>query len=253
MNTLLMAARQPLFIVVLVVAALTGLLIYPWMFPLGLLVYILAVTIASRDTDLVLKVTQRERMAELREKRKGLTSQTFLAKIEQIERAQEEVERSLRRTGGAVAARLSQSVEPQSRALVEQAYTLARKGQDIERYLSQINPHQLQTQINQLDIRIEHTSDDYTREQLESTRKALVEQLNSAGALQTYIGRITSQLDNIDANLDAMPAQFMRMRASDVDSSTASSQVAQHLSDLNADMTAFVNVLDSALDRAGPV
>jgi uncharacterized protein (DUF342 family) len=96
---------------------------------------------------------------------------------------------------------------------------------------------------------VQRTTDQYTIDQLRSTREALETQLENAKVLETYIGRIKSQLDNIDANLDTMPPQLMRMRASDVDASMASSQVAQHLSDLSADMSAFVSVLDNALDQ----
>jgi hypothetical protein len=71
--------------------------------------------------------------------------------------------------------------------------------------------------------------------------------------LETYIGRVVSQLDNIDANLDSMPAHFARMRASDVDASIASSEVARNLDNLNADMHAFVGMLDTALNQTRPL
>jgi archaellum component FlaC len=242
MNTLLVAARKPLLLAVPVVAIITGLLVHPWMLPLGIVVYVVSVLLASRDASLLQASQQRKR-------REGITSPLFAAKISEIERSQQEVERALARVGGPVAARLSQSVQPQTRALVEQAYTLARKGQDIERFLSRVNDQHIQKQIDQIDARIDKSTDQYTIDQLQGTRKALVEQLNSAQVLQTYIGRINSQLDNIDANLDAMPAQFLRMRASDVDANMASEEVANHLNDLNADMTAFVGMLDTALHQ----
>lgn len=46
-----------------------------------------------------------------------------------------------------------------------------------------------------------------------------------------------------------MPAQILRMRASDVDAQMMSSQVANQISDLNNDMQAFVSVLDSAIGQ----
>ncbi|NJO85053.1 MAG: hypothetical protein HC828_21430 [Blastochloris sp.] len=245
MSSLLIAARQPLHIAVLVVALLVGLVVVPWMLPLGIAVYVLAVVLASRDASLLVDVAARER-------RKGLSSPRFVQRINRIERARTEVEHALKRAGGAVAARLGQNVLPQTTHLVEQAYTLANKGQAIEQYLARVQPAQLQSQIDSVDERIARTSDQYTIEQLEGTRKALVEQRDSVQALETYIGRIDSQLDNIIANLDTMPTQIMRMRASDVDTTMASSQVAQHLGDLNADMDAFVMMLDTAMHQAGP-
>jgi DNA repair exonuclease SbcCD ATPase subunit len=242
MNALLITARQPLHIAVLLVAIVTGLLVESWLLPLGIIVYVAAVVIASRDTTLQVKAAQQA-------SRQGITSTTFNSKLDEIERSQAEVIKALQRTGGPAAARLAPSLEPQTRELVEQAYTLAQRGQDIEHYLSRFNRSTLQDQIKRLDQRVQRTTDQYTIDQLQSTREALERQLENAQVLETYIGRIKSQLDNIDANLDAMPAQLMRMHASDVDSTTASSQVAQHLSDLNADMSAFVSVLDNALNQ----
>lgn len=242
MSTLLVAARNPLFVLVIVVAGATGLLIHPWLLPLGLVVYVASVILASRDAALLSQVAGQA-------KRRGLTSSTFRAVMEEIERSQQEVEQALKQAGGVVAERLSQTVAPQTRELVDKAHTLAYKGQDIEAYLVRVNYYQLQNQINDLDARMQRTTDAYTIDQLQGTRKALVEQLDNARVLETYIGRIRSQLENIDANLDAIPAQILRLRASDVDASMASSQVAQNLSDLNADMSAFVSMLDTALGQ----
>lgn len=246
MATLLMAARQPLAIAVVVVAILTGLLIVPWMLPLGIIVYILVVFIASRDETLRTAQAEQRKLATL-------TSQTFLGKINRIKHAQDDVENALGHVKGHLAQRLGERVLPQTEALIARAYTLAQKGQTIEEYLNQVNYHQLQRRINEVDNQIDRTTDSYTIDQLQGTRKALVEQLNSAKALETYIGRINSQLDNIDANLNTIPAQIMHMSTSDVDATMASSQVAQHLSDVTADMDAFVGMLDTALSqtRAG--
>lgn len=242
METLLVAARQPLFIAVLVVALLAGIFVELWLLPLGLIVYGACVVLAARDSSLATRIRHQQ-------KRQRITSTTFSARFEDIQRSRDAVLKALRRTGGPVEAQLRPTIEPQTQELVDQAYTLVLKGQDIETYLAQIDLPELQRQINQVDQRIGRTTDQYTIGQLQGTRDALVKQQENAQILTTYIGRIISQLDNIDANLDAMPAQLLRIKATDVDASMASSQVARNLSDLNADMHAFVNVLDSALDQ----
>lgn len=245
MKTVLMAARHPLFLAVLVVAVIAGLLAEPWLFPLGLVVYAVSVGLASRDAGMLAQRAQQE-------KRRDLTSPTFRTKIAEIERSRDEALQALRKTGGPVARQLA-TIEPQTRELVDQAYTLARKGQDIEMYLARVDYHHLQDQINQIDQRIAQASDDYILNQLQSTRQERVSQLEAAQVLETYIGRVISQLDNIDANLDSMPAHFARMRASDVDASIASSEVARNLDSLNADMHAFVGMLDTALNQTRPL
>lgn len=246
MKSLFTAARHPLFLTVAVVAVISGLLVAPWLLPLGIMVYIVSVLLAARDPALAARIERNQRS-------QGLTSPTFVARVNSIEQSRKAVLRALQQTGGPVAQRLRPTIEPQTAELVEQAYTLARKGQDIERYLSQVNHRSLQEQMKEIDRRIAQTSDQYTINQLHGTRQALEHQVESAQVLDTYIGRIKSQLENIDANLDAMPAQFIRLQASDTDASMASSQIASSLQDMNADMHSFVDMLDNALDQTRTV
>lgn len=244
MKTLLIAARQPLALVVLVVAIFTGLTVANWMLPLGVAIYIVAVVLASRDPALTTAAQRSVAFA-------GLTSKTFRSIIDEIDRSQREVERSASQAGGSLT-RLLQSVITQTRELVEQAHELGRKGQIIEEYMETVNPQQIQSQIDNIDNQIVRTTDSYTIQQLQETRQALVDRQNNAQALQTYIGRIMAQLQNIDANLDNVLSEVVRLRTADmVSADSASNQVAQRLNDLNTDMTAFQHVLDTALVQSG--
>ncbi len=96
------------------------------------------------------------------------------------------------------------------------------------------------------------TTDAYTRQQLQETRQALVDRQGNARDLETYVGRILAQLQNISANLDNVLAETVRLRTADaVSADTATNQVAQRLSDLKADMDAFQRVLDTAITQTG--
>lgn len=244
MKTLLIAARQPLAVAVLIVAIFTGLTVASWMLPLGIVVYIVATVLAARDPTLATAAQRSAAFARL-------TSPTFRTIIDEIDRSQREVERSAAQASGPLA-KLLQSVITQTRDLVQQAHELANKGQIIEQYLAAANIGQLQQQINQIDDQIARTTDGYTLQQLQETRQALVDRQDNAQALQTYIGRIMAQLQNIDANLDNVLAEVVRLRTADmVSADSASNQVAQRLSDLNADMDAFQRVLDTALVQSG--
>lgn len=242
MDTILIAARKPLFLVVLVVAIITGLIVSPLMLVAGLVVYVVVVLLAAQDRALV-------EQQSLRRKRQGLNSQTFLYKITLIELAEKEVDKTIAGAGTELRRTLEGTLGRQTEELVDQSYLLAKKGQQIEQYLQRANPTGLQQRINELQQRIQSTADQYTREQLEQTHQALIGQRDSAQALQTYIGRITSQLENILANLQAMPAQILRMRASEVDAQLLSEQVANQISDLNNDMYSFMTVLDTAIGQ----
>lgn len=243
MNAYTIAMRQPLALLVLLAAIFTGLTVSIWLLPLGLVVYVAAVTLAARDP-------QTMQQAQRATQQQSLSSPTFRAISDEIVRSQEVVQESIDQAGEPLRIAL-QNVRAQSAALVEQAQGLALKGQVIEQYLASTNPTQLQAQINELDERMARTSDSYTLQQLTQTRQALVDRQANAQVLETYIGRITAQLQNIDANLDNVLAETVRLRTADAASaSSASSDVAQRLSDLNADMDAFQRVLEQDIQQA---
>jgi DNA repair exonuclease SbcCD ATPase subunit len=237
------AARQPLALIVLAIAVAAGLAVALWLLPLGLLAYAAVVFLSARDPEL-LALSQRA-------PRPRLSSPTFRAQLDAIERTQQEIARSAAQAGGALQ-RLLVPIGDQARELVEQAYTLCDKGQIIERYLATTNLRALQEQIKATDQRLAATQDAYTRQQLQEAREALVERQQHARDLETYVGRILAQLQNISASLDNVLAETVRLRTADaVSADTATNQVAQRLTDLKTDMDAFQRVLDTALTQTG--
>jgi chromosome segregation ATPase len=244
MHTLLLAARQPFALLVLLAALFTGLTIAIWMLPLGLLVYVITVMLASRDSGLIAQAKQSA-------SRGRITSQAFREIINEIDQSQREVERSVAQADDPMK-HLLQKMTLQTRELVDQAHMLAGKGQIIEDYLSQIDYARLDANIRELDNKISRTTDGYILQQLEETREALVKRQQHARDLETFIGRITAQLQNIDANIDSVLAETVRLRTADaVSADSTSNQVADHLKNLNADMSAFRQVLDTALQDSG--
>lgn len=244
MNTFFVVGRRPLFIAVLLVAILAGLIIVWWLLPLGLLIYTLAVVLASRDPQ-VIQTAQRSAA------RQRLTSTTFRALVSEIDRVQSEVARSIGETSGPLLA-LLRTITTQTDELVQQAHELAEKGQIIEQYLSQLDQRKLQDEISRIEVQLPRTSDTYTRQQLEEARAALNDRRANAAALETYVGRITAQLHNISANLNNVLSETIRLRTADaVSADSTTNQVADRLRDLNADMSAFQRMLDTALVQSG--
>ncbi|MGQ9548365.1 MAG: hypothetical protein ACUVSY_07300 [Roseiflexus sp.] len=244
----LLAARQPLAIIVLVVAIIAGLTVTLWLLPLGLLAYVLMVFFGMRDPVLI-DAARRPPPTP----RPRLTSSTFRAQIEAIERTQQEITRSATQSGGPLA-RLLIPIAEQGRELVEEAYILADKGQIIERYLASVDRRKLEQEIAAIDRQMQSTQDPYTRSQLEETRQARLEKVQNVRDLDIYVGRISAQLQNISASLDNVLAETVRLRTADAataDSTT--SQVARRLADLKSDMDAFQSVLDTALAQSGAI
>lgn len=243
MSPYLAALVRPLNLLVLLAAIASGATVGIWLLPLGLIAYGLAVWLAGRDP-LAARQAQRPKPAKL-------SSVTFRTIVEEIDRSQRSVGDAVSQAEGPLA-RVLGSVLTQTEELVDQVHLLASKGQLIEQYLGANSPAQLQNQIDNLDIQLSSTSDAYTVQQLQDTRRALVDRQNNARALETYIGRIMAQLTNIDANLDNVLSEVIRLRTADaVSADSTSNEVAQRLSDLNADMTAFQTILDTALTQSG--
>lgn len=244
MKAIMVAARQPLNVMVVVVALLSGLTVAWWLLPLGIVIYVLAVFLASRDSGLIAS-SQRSEI------RSGVTSKTFEPVVDKIDHTQKQIRQSVNQSKGALS-NLLQRVVSQTDHLVDQAHALAKKGQIIEQYLAQMNYQQLQQEINKVDMQIQQTSDNYTLQQLQETRKSLVNRQNDARDLTTYIGRVKAQLQNIDARLDEVLAETIRLRTADaVSASSSTNQVADLLNDLNADMSSFQQVLDTAIVQSG--
>lgn len=243
-NSYLYAARRPLALLVLLTALATGLLVSLWLLPLGLVAYGAMVGLAARDPAL--------QAASLRTPRRRLSSPTFRAQLEAAERTQREIQRSVAQADGPIS-RLLQPIGAQTEALVEEAYLLCEKGQIIEGYLARVNLQDLQQRIAGIDRQIASTSDAYTLQQLHETRDALADKQRNANDLNTYVGRIHAQLQNISASLDNVLAETVRLRTADaLSANSVTSQVAQRLSDLKSDMDTFQRVLDTALAGTTP-
>ncbi len=238
MKTLRVAALKPLYLLVLVAALFGGLTIAIWWLPLGLIVYGVAVWMAAQDPILTLPPPR---------PRPRITSPTLRTLLKEIERSQKEVERAVAGVQGPLTGILSNIVS-QTRDLVEEAYYLADKGQVIEQYFRANNYQKLEQQLTQLNWQISATIDPFTHQQLEERRQALLTQQKHFQDLQVYFDRIQSQLKNIDASLDTILAETIRLRTADaVAMSSASGAVQQRLNDLRSDMEVFRKVLDTAM------
>lgn len=239
------AARQPLTLLVLVAAILGGVVISWWLLPLGLLAYVATVALAANDSTIRSAPTPRI-------VRPRLNSATFRTQIESVERTGQEIARQIAQAPEPLR-RLLATINNQTHELTQEAYVLAEKGQTIEQYLTTVNTTAVQRQIEAIDIRLRSTNDSYTIDQLNETRQALTDRQTNARDLETYIGRINAQLQNIAASLENVLAETVRLRAADAASADiTTNQVAQRLDDLKADMDAFQHVLDTALTQTAP-
>lgn len=242
MRTLGAVIKNPLYLIVLAVAIFEGLTIAWWMLPLGVAVVAVAVVVASRDQGFVAQVQQQATRA-------SITNALLRVTVERIEATQRQIEQGAQRAQGPLVKVLTR-ISSQTRTIADQAYDLAVKGQTLDQYTTTNDPAKLRTQIRQIEAQIAQTTDQYTRQQLDQTLAAVVDQEENAEALRTYRQRIDAQLSNIAANLENVLSETVRLRTADaVTADSTGNQVADRLSDLNADMNAFQQMLDTALSH----
>lgn len=233
------AAIQPLNLFVLLSAVVAGLTIAVWLLPVGLLAYGALVLLAWRDPQLAMQ----------RRTRKAAPPRgtAFQPQLDAIARAQTQINHSVAAAEGPLRPALER-VTAQVDGIVEEAYTLARKGQTIVTYLQHISISDLNAQLVRLETQIRTSRDPMLTRQYQETRDAVAEQVTNAEALGAYRERIVAQLDNIRANLENVLAETVRLRAAPaVDATISTDNVSSRLADVRADMDALGHMLDTAL------
>jgi chromosome segregation ATPase len=223
---------------VLLVAVGAGLTIALWLLPIGLLAYALMV-------GLTLRMPQPARAHVTR--RAPTANGVFAPQLANMSRTCDEIQRSVAAADGPLRTTLER-VTQQVASITDEAYVLADKGNTIAAYLRQVDRAGLQQQQQQIERQIANTSDAPLREQYGATQAALAEQMAHAEALELYLRRIQAQINTINANLDNVLAETVRLRAAPgLDVSPSADTVTARLADLRADMDALGQVLDSAL------
>jgi hypothetical protein len=218
-----------------------GLTIALWLLPVGLLAYAALVALTWLDPATAQAVQPRPR--PIRPPR----GTPFQPQLDAIARVHGQIAQSVSSVQGPLRVSLER-VTSQVDSIVEEAYTLATKGQTVVAYLRQTNLGDLQAQLVRLDTQIKTTSDSMLRQQYQETREAVAERLKNAQALGTYHQRIVAQLENICANLDNVLAETVRLRAAPaVDATLNTDSVSARLADVRADMDALGHMLDSAM------
>ncbi len=228
-------------LLILLAAIAAGLTIALWLLPVGLLAYGALVALTWLDPEVAKQEQARPR--QIRPPR----GTPFQAQLDSIARVHAQITQSVSSAQGPLRRSLER-VTAQVDSIVEEAYSLAVKGQTVVSYLQQTDLPKLNAQQVRLENQIKTTSDSMLRQQYQETRDAVAERLKNAQALGTYHQRIIAQLENICANLDNVLAETVRLRAAPaVDATLNTDSVSARLADVRADMDALGHMLDSAL------
>ena len=135
--------------------------------------------------------------------------------------------------------------------LVERAAVLARRGEDLGKYLASIDPRVLEQDIALLHQRVASSKDLEARAQYDAARKAREEHLAVLAELHNRKERVHASLLGIAATLAALPAKVVRMQALDAAAmDELSGSVKDELERMNGELSSLEETL-SSLGEAG--
>jgi hypothetical protein len=188
----------------LALSAVAGLVAAWWLFPLGLLLWLLMVVVVSRDPSLRFRHRMR--------RRKPLAHR-FQAYFSRIERLQVRVFNSLAPAPAGTRKAL-QPVQQELEALAEQVYELCRGLTALENYLLvSESTTNLSAELRRTEEAIDRASDPLVKREYEESREAVVERIAKRKQAASELDRVEAQLVSLANDLDGIVAEVLRLQA----------------------------------------
>jgi hypothetical protein len=216
-SPLLTGLFHPLNLLMLGLAFFAGLISAWWLFPLGLLIWLMMVVAVTRNPTL--------RISYEMQKREPL-AQRLQRTFDRIERAQVGVFNSLSSAPPRVR-RALQPVQVEIDALTMQAYQLCKRMTVLENYRMVSQSHgDLRADLEQIQGKIEKTADPLISREYEDSARALQERIAKLEAVSIQLDRVEAQLVSLANELDGLVTQVIRLQAMEPKSAL------QHVPDL---------------------
>jgi chromosome segregation ATPase len=203
-SPLLTGLIHPLNLLMLGLSVFAGLVSAWWLFPIGVLFWLIMVIAVSRNPSL--------RISHEMQRRAPL-AQRFQRYFDRIERAQVGVFNSLS-TAPAPTRRALQPVQAGIDVLTNQVYALCERMTVLENYrLVSQSRTDLETDLRQIESRIEGSTDSLVRHEYEESRRSLQERLSKLDAVSTQLDRVEAQLLSLSNEMDSIVTEIIRLQA----------------------------------------
>lgn len=200
----LTALLHPLNMIMLGLAIFAGLFSAWWLFPVGLLFWLIMVLKVARDPTLRFNHQMQERAP---------LAQRFQRYFDRIERAQLGVFNTLSSAPNATR-RVLQPVQAELELLTAQAYALGQRMTSLENYrMVTQSQSDLEQDLQELNETIEQTEDDLVRREYEESRQSLQNRLDKLKTVSTQLERVEAQLMSLSNELDATVTEIIRFQA----------------------------------------
>jgi predicted nuclease with TOPRIM domain len=197
------AVFHPLNLMILVLAVAAGLVAAWWLFPLGLLVWLLMVVILSRDPSFRLVHTTQNRAP---------LAYRFQTHYDRVKRAQI----SLYNAINSLDSSLQSALQPVLNALnnlVDEVYNLCQRMTALENYRTvSIANANLQSDLDQLTEKINHATDPAVKQEYESAMKAMQERISKLNEAAARLDRVDAELGGLVSELNTQVTEILRLQ-----------------------------------------
>jgi hypothetical protein len=135
-------------------------------------------------------------------------------------------------------------------ALLDQCLRLAERRRQLEAYLQETNPSELQRQAVQIQEKWERAHDDVARQLYEHAMRQKRSELENCAAIQQAVARIDGQLEAIECSFGNLLGKVVRLKSIDATHSAgARDQLCRDLSELMAGVAALEQSVDETLSQ----
>jgi len=195
---------HPLNLLMLGLSVFAGLVSAWWLFPVGLLFWLIMVLAVSRDPSL--------RISHEMQRRAPL-AQRFQRYFDRIERSQVGVFNSLA-SAPAPTRRAIHPVQVKIDVLTAQVYALCQRMTTLENYrLVSQSRTDLDADLKQIDARIESSEDPLVKREYEESGRSLRGRIDKLDAVSAQLDRVEAQLLSLANEMDSVVTEVVRLQA----------------------------------------
>jgi hypothetical protein len=235
-SPLTLAFFHPLNAAMFILAALAGLFAAWWLFPLGLVFWIVMVAQIANDrfvrTDYDMQA------------RSGTLSPRFQQLYEQVIHSQMRIFNSLMSASGSTK-RALEPVQSEIQSLTSHVYTLCRQMTGPENYVKVSTTNtDLPGQRALLTLGIGNATDDLIKKEKQEALRALDDRMKKIQQVSTLLDRVEAQIGSLASTLDSILADIVRLQA------MGSAQAEKEAPEIIQQIRAQVKQLDSFAEEA---
>jgi hypothetical protein len=205
MRTLLLTGLlHPLNLMMLGLALVAGLVVAWWMFPIGLVFWLVMVLTVSRDPSLRISHKMQSRAP---------VAQRFQPYVDRVERAQLSIFNSLA-SAPANTRRALQPVQAALDTLAAQLTALCQRMSTVENYrVVSSSTSDPRVELQQIGDAIKQATDPRVKEQYQESHATLAERIAMAKLVSTELDRVEAVLVGLTNEIDSIVAEVIRLQA----------------------------------------